>query len=121
MPTYGYRCQSCQREFDVWQRMTDEAVASCPTCGGSGKRQFFPAGLVFKGSGFYVTDNRRGAAAGNGSAKSESGKSDTGKSETGTPSTSDKPAKADSGSNNTSSKAAPTGTSSGAASGTSSE
>jgi putative FmdB family regulatory protein len=62
MPTYGYRCQSCQREFDVWQRMTDEPKASCPTCGGDGKRLFFPAGLVFKGSGFYATDNRRGSA-----------------------------------------------------------
>lgn len=71
MPTYGYRCQSCEREFDVWQRMTDESKASCPTCGGSGKRLFFPAGLVFKGSGFYVTDNRRGAGS-NGSSSSAS-------------------------------------------------
>ncbi|HEX6538866.1 MAG TPA: FmdB family zinc ribbon protein [Candidatus Dormibacteraeota bacterium] len=67
MPTYGYRCQSCKREFDVWQRMSDEPVAACPTCGGGGKRLFFPAGLVFKGSGFYATDNRRSPAGANGS------------------------------------------------------
>ena len=67
MPTYGYRCQTCKREFDVWQRMTDEPRASCPTCGGDGKRLFFPAGLVFKGTGFYVTDSRRGSPS-NGSS-----------------------------------------------------
>lgn len=93
MPTYGYRCQACEREFDVWQRMTDEPKASCPTCGGSGKRLFFPAGLVFKGSGFYVTDNRRGSGS-NGSgatpkpeSKSES-KSDKSKPDSGSSSSS---------------------------------
>ena len=70
MPTYGYRCQSCKREFDVLQRMSDEPVASCPTCGGSGKRLFFPAGLVFKGSGFYATDSRRSSGGANGSGES---------------------------------------------------
>ena len=82
MPTYGYRCQSCEREFDVWQRMTDEAKAACPTCGGSGKRQFFPAGLVFKGSGFYVTDNRRSASS-NGSAASGAGSGGSGAGDSG--------------------------------------
>ena len=113
MPTYGYRCQSCDKEFDVWQRMTDEAVASCPSCGGKGKRQFFPAGLVFKGSGFYVTDNRgsvpssSSSSNGSGDGGSKSGE-DGGK----TPKTS----KPDSGSSNSGSK-----TSSGAASGSSTE
>ena len=64
MPTYGYRCQSCSDEFEVWQKMTDEPVASCPRCGGSGRRLIFPAGIVFKGSGFYATDNRRGSGGG---------------------------------------------------------
>lgn len=63
MPTYGYRCQSCSRDFDVWQRMSDQPGAACPACGGAGRRQFFPAGIVFKGSGFYKTDSRNGAAA----------------------------------------------------------
>ena len=75
MPTYGYRCKACAGEFDVWQKMSDEPVATCPTCGGAGKRLFFPAGIVFKGSGFYATDSRRSsstssAPAGNGSGKS---------------------------------------------------
>jgi len=112
MPTYGYRCQSCQREFDVWQRMTDEAVASCPTCGGDGKRQFFPAGLVFKGSGFYVTDNR-GSVPSTSSTSSSNGSGDGSK----TPKTS----KADNGSSSDSSGGSTTSTSSGAASTTSPE
>ena len=58
MPTYGYRCEQCSLEFEVWQRMSDEPAATCPSCGGSGRRQFYPAGIVFKGTGFYKTDNR---------------------------------------------------------------
>lgn len=63
MPTYGYRCPKCALEFDVWQRMTDEPVASCPQCGETARRLFFPAGIVFKGSGFYKTDSRKASAA----------------------------------------------------------
>ena len=72
MPTYGYRCQQCSAEFDVWQKMTDEPVAVCPTCGGAGKRLFFPAGIVFKGAGFYATDSRS-ASSSSSSAKNGSG------------------------------------------------
>ena len=111
MPTYGYRCQSCQREFDVWQRMSDAPVASCPTCGGSGKRQFFPAGLVFKGSGFYATDNRRGSANSNGSGESGTSTKKSTKSDDGS---SSKPEGGSGG-------GAKTGSSSGAASSTTSE
>lgn len=82
MPTYGYRCQACQGEFDVWQRMSDAPKAACPVCGGQGKRLFFPAGLVFKGSGFYVTDNRRGSGA-NGSSAGADSKPTTSKPNTG--------------------------------------
>lgn len=109
MPTYGYRCESCQQEFDVWQRMTDEPGATCPTCGGKGKRQFFPAGLVFKGSGFYVTDSR-------GSVPSTSSSSSNGSSEGGGKTS--KTTKPDAGSSSSGSK---TGTSPGAASGSSTE
>ncbi len=58
MPTYGYRCQSCQREFETQQRMSDPPQADCPDCGGAGTRLFYPAGILFKGSGFYKTDSR---------------------------------------------------------------
>jgi len=63
LPTYGYRCPKCSLEFEVWQRMTDDPVASCPTCGTASRRLFFPAGIVFKGSGFYKTDSRKTPAA----------------------------------------------------------
>jgi putative FmdB family regulatory protein len=58
VPTYGYRCEN-GHEFDVFQRMSDEPGADCPRCGTRGRRLFFPAGIVFKGSGFYKTDSRR--------------------------------------------------------------
>lgn len=73
MPTYGYRCQTCGSEFDVWQRMTDPPQAACPSCSGAGARLFFPASIVFKGSGFYKTDSRSGATA-NGSGAQQDGK-----------------------------------------------
>lgn len=63
MPTYGYRCRSCSHEFEVWQRMSDPAGAPCPECSGPGARLFFPAGIVFKGSGFYKTDSRTSAGS----------------------------------------------------------
>ena len=67
MPTYGYRCEKCGEEFDVWQRMSDEAGAACPVCGSGSRRLFYPAGIVFKGSGFYKTDSRSASGAGSGS------------------------------------------------------
>ena len=63
MPTYGYHCPNCEAEFEVLQRMTDATGADCPRCGTPGRRLFFPAGIVFKGSGFYKTDSRRAATA----------------------------------------------------------
>jgi putative FmdB family regulatory protein len=63
MPHYGYRCQSCEREFEVLQRMSDPAGAACPECGGAGTRLFYPTGILFKGSGFYKTDSRSTPAA----------------------------------------------------------
>ena len=64
MPTYDYRCQSCDSRFEVWQKITDEPVETCPTCGGPVRRVLYPVGLVFKGSGFYKTDHRDSNGAG---------------------------------------------------------
>ncbi|HVS44952.1 MAG TPA: FmdB family zinc ribbon protein [Candidatus Dormibacteraeota bacterium] len=71
MPTYGYRCEN-GHEFDLVQRMSDEPVAECPSCGSRGRRLFFPAGIVFKGSGFYKTDSRK---SGGSDSSSSSGSS----------------------------------------------
>jgi putative FmdB family regulatory protein len=76
VPTYGYRCEVCGHEFDVLQRMSDDPVASCPTCGKPARRLFFPAGIVFKGSGFYKTDSRKsGEDTSSSSSPSSSGSS----------------------------------------------
>lgn len=63
MPTYDYRCQSCDSRFEVWQKITDEPVETCPTCGGPVRRVLHPVGLVFKGSGFYKTNHRDSSGA----------------------------------------------------------
>lgn len=60
MPTYSYRCPSCGREYDKLQKITDRTRAKCPACGTRGERVITGgAGLVFKGSGFYITDYKR--------------------------------------------------------------
>jgi putative FmdB family regulatory protein len=59
MPTYEYRCPSCGNEFEKFQRMSDEPGAECPACGAASERRLSAgAGLLFKGSGFYITDYR---------------------------------------------------------------
>jgi putative FmdB family regulatory protein len=58
MPTYEYACQSCGRHVEVYQRFNDEPLKVCPTCGGELRKVFHPAGILFKGSGFYKTDSR---------------------------------------------------------------
>lgn len=59
MPTYEYRCPSCGNEFEKFQRMSDEPGAECPGCGAAAERRLSGgAGLLFKGSGFYITDYR---------------------------------------------------------------
>ena len=57
MPTYEYVCRDCSHRFETWQKMTDEPLTICPECGGHIRRVLFPAGIVFKGSGFYKTDH----------------------------------------------------------------
>ncbi len=58
MPTYQYKCKACNHEFEVRQRMSDKPLTECPVCGGEVRRVVGSVGIVFKGSGFYVTDNR---------------------------------------------------------------
>jgi putative FmdB family regulatory protein len=59
MPLYEYECQGCSNRFEVRQRVVDEPVSVCPSCGGPTKRLFHPVGIIFKGSGWYVTDSRK--------------------------------------------------------------
>ena len=58
MPIYVYRCDTCGLTFERRQRMTQAPLKDCPECDGHVQRVIQPVGIVFKGSGFYVTDNR---------------------------------------------------------------
>lgn len=58
MPTYQYRCAGCGNELEVVQKFTDASLTECPSCTGTLRKVFNAVGVVFKGSGFYATDNR---------------------------------------------------------------
>lgn len=58
MPVYVYQCDTCGLAFERRQRMSDDPLVDCPECEGQVHRVIQPVGIVFKGSGFYVTDNR---------------------------------------------------------------
>ena len=58
MPTYVYQCDTCGMQFERRQRITDDPLSDCPECDGHVKREMQPVGIVFKGSGWYCTDNR---------------------------------------------------------------
>jgi putative FmdB family regulatory protein len=58
MPTYEYACLQCGRYTEAYQSFTDEPLSTCPHCGGTLRKVFHPAGILFKGSGFYKTDSR---------------------------------------------------------------
>ncbi|MQA06225.1 MAG: FmdB family transcriptional regulator [Streptosporangiales bacterium] len=77
MPTYAYACADCTEQLEVVQRITDDALTQCPTCGGGLRKVFQPVGVVFKGSGFYRNDSRSTTKT-NGSSKN-SGDKDSGK------------------------------------------
>lgn len=58
MPTYEYRCKSCEHQFDAVQAFSDNNLTVCPECSGVLKKVFGNVGITFKGSGFYKTDSR---------------------------------------------------------------
>jgi putative FmdB family regulatory protein len=61
VPTYEYECTSCGQHIEVFQRIAEDPLTTCGVCGGSLRKVFHPAGIVFKGSGFYATDSRSGS------------------------------------------------------------
>ena len=78
MPTYSYACTECDNKFDAVQAFTDDALSTCPQCSGRLRKLFNSVGVVFKGSGFYRTDNRE---SGKKAASSDSGGSSSSGSE----------------------------------------
>jgi putative FmdB family regulatory protein len=76
VPTYSYACTECDNRFDAVQAFSDDALTTCPKCSGRLRKLFGNVGVVFKGSGFYRTDNREAAkSTSNGSASSSEAKS----------------------------------------------
>jgi putative FmdB family regulatory protein len=61
MPRYEYRCSECGVRFERVQRFDEAPVLVCPECDGEVHRLIGPVGVVFKGSGFYSTDHRKGS------------------------------------------------------------
>src|SRR3954471_18343993 len=64
MPTYDYECDGCSHKFEEWQSFKDDALTTCPACKKKKLRRLFGGGaaIIFKGSGFYETDYRKGDA-----------------------------------------------------------
>jgi putative FmdB family regulatory protein len=81
VPTYEYACLDCGNHVEVYQRFSDEPLSVCGVCGGALRKVFHPAGILFKGSGFYATDSRSskvGSKSGGDGSASRSEKEKTG-------------------------------------------
>jgi putative FmdB family regulatory protein len=81
MPTYEYVCRDCGHHLEVVQSFTDEPLQTCQRCQGQLRKVFSAAGIIFKGSGYYVTDTRAKARSGAKSASSAAEGSTGGSSE----------------------------------------
>ena len=93
VPLYDYQCKQCQKVTEVRHGFTEVYEQPCPECGGEVARVFNPAGIVFKGSGFYITDSRKSRGGGD-SSKPDTSKPDTSKPDTSKPAASATPAPA---------------------------
>ena len=71
MPIYEFECTRCPSRFELKRGFHDEGPVSCPGCGGKAKRRFSSVPIIFKGSGFYVTDSRGGESFASGSDPAE--------------------------------------------------
>jgi len=86
MPMYDYQCNDCGHRFEVRQSFTDDPLTECPTCTGRVRRVMHPAGVIFKGSGWYITDSRKAtseaasSSASNTTTSNEPAKTETTKS-----------------------------------------
>lgn len=85
MPVYTYECQECGVRFNAKQSFTDSPIDVCPECGGQTHKVIGPVGVVFKGSGFYVTDSRSNRSNLTGSTKKDKDTGDSSTSPSSTP------------------------------------
>ena len=100
MPTYQYACTECEHAFDQFQSFSDDSLTVCPECTGRLRKVFNAVGVVFKGSGFYRTDNRpevkSSTETAGSDASSESSKPDSPKSDSKSEPSKSEPSKSDS-------------------------
>lgn len=79
MPTYEYECKTCGHTFEIFQNMSDPVLKSCPECGKEVRRLINGGtGIIFKGSGFYVTDKGSSKASSGNNSSASSSASDSG-------------------------------------------
>ena len=95
MPTYDYECDACGHEWELFQRIVEDAIKKCPECKKKKARRLFGTGaaIMFKGSGFYETDYRSDSYKKGAKAAKEKKKSDSGSSDSKSKSESSKPKK----------------------------
>jgi putative FmdB family regulatory protein len=84
MPTYEYVCKQCGDRFEIFQSFSAKPLKKHDVCGGPLQKVFHPAGVVFKGSGFYSTDSRSKPSSVSPAKEKRSGKDDGKPAETGT-------------------------------------
>jgi putative FmdB family regulatory protein len=83
LPLYEYQCRACRKTAEVRHGFKETHEGACDACGGEMARVYSPAGIVFKGSGFYLTDSRKAAEAASGAGdKKASATSDSSASST---------------------------------------
>ena len=70
MPIYEYECENKHR-FEKWQSIKDDPLTECPDCGTPVRKIFHPAGIIFKGSGWYITDSRKSSSSEKTESKTE--------------------------------------------------
>jgi putative FmdB family regulatory protein len=104
VPTYDYQCRSCGRTTEVIHSMLEDGPTTCEHCGGQLRRVLHPAGIIFKGSGFYRTDSRTAVGS---SDRPAASKSDKGSSSDGAGASSDASAPADKSKSGSESSSAP--------------
>ena len=87
MPIYEYECETCGNRFERFQSMQDDPIRTCPDCSGTVHKVLHAAGLIFKGSGWYITDSRKstssavtGETQANGAGSKTESKSNSGES-----------------------------------------
>ena len=73
MPTYEYYCEHCDEKFEQYHVVDERDQGTCPKCGGHCKRVFTAVPIIFRGSGWYVTDNAKGASPSTGTAAKPDG------------------------------------------------